>query len=56
MKITNRTLKRESLTRAKKTSKSYVKPKKNNLDNEISIVTLGHYWVVSSNNTEARSS
>lgn len=54
MKILNPNLNRENLTRAKRTNKPFVKPKKNLTEENISIAIEGHYWIISQNSSKSQ--
>lgn len=54
MKILNQNLKRENLTRAKKTAKPFVKPQKNLTEENINIVVDGSYWIISQNSSKSQ--
>lgn len=47
MKILNQNLKRENLTRSKKTAKPLVAPEKNRNPENINVILEGHYLVIS---------
>lgn len=54
MKILNQNLKRESLTRAKKTTKPFVIPKKDMTEENINIVIDGSYWIISKGSSKSQ--
>lgn len=54
MKILNQNLKRENLTRAKKTTKPFVTPKKDITEENINIVIDGSYWIISKSSSKSQ--
>lgn len=54
MKILNQSLKREDLTRAKKTNKPFVIPKKDLTEENLNIVIDGSYWIISKGSSKSQ--